>query len=67
MPGMGGIKCLQQILAMNPRAKIMICSGYAMSNLVQRALALGATDYLTKPFPIENLPRSARAILDKQS
>lgn len=67
MPGMGGIKCLQQILATNPKAKILICSGYAMSDLVQRALALGATDYLTKPFSIENLLRSARAVLDKQS
>lgn len=66
MPGMGGLKCLQQILSLNPQAKILICSGYALSDLVQKALALGATDYLTKPFPIENLPRSARAVLDKQ-
>jgi DNA-binding NtrC family response regulator len=67
MPGMGGLKCLQQILSINPQAKILICSGYALSDLVQKAMALGATDFLTKPFPIENLPRSARTALDKQS
>ncbi|RPI79100.1 MAG: response regulator [Desulfobacteraceae bacterium] len=67
MPGMGGIKCLQQIMALDPKAKILICSGYAPSDLVRKALELGAADYLTKPFPIENLPRSARSVLDKQS
>ena len=31
MPGMGGTQCLQRLLEMNPRAKVVIASGYSVN------------------------------------
>ncbi len=58
MPGIGGIRCLQGLLALDPAARVMMASGYLDEELKSRALAIGALDYLRKPYDIN-------ALLDK--
>jgi CheY-like chemotaxis protein len=50
MPGMGGVRCLKAMLEINPRAKVLVASGYAADAQVKDALAAGAVDYVAKPF-----------------
>jgi PAS domain S-box-containing protein len=65
MPGMGGRKCLKEILALNPRAKVLIASGYAVNGIQDEALGEGASGFLAKPFRVAELLAMARSVLDK--
>ena len=51
MPGLGGIDALQQILQIDPEAKVIMLSTLtqAGSKTTTEALSLGAVDVLTKP------------------
>ena len=50
MPGMGGLKGLKAILALNPQAKIIVASGYASQDRVSEARQAGAADFVAKPY-----------------
>lgn len=65
MPGMGGYKTLKTILGMNPRAKVVIASGYTAHNQVQSALEAGAVGYVAKPFGRVELLHTVRKMLDE--
>lgn len=51
MPNMDGLSALQNILANDPQAKVMMCSSltYSGAEATLRALSLGALDFLPKP------------------
>ncbi|MEW5911570.1 MAG: MASE3 domain-containing protein [Thermodesulfobacteriota bacterium] len=66
MPGMGGRKCLQEILSLNPRAKVIIASGYSANGQVKSSLESGAVDYLAKPFRRADLLSTVRRALDRK-
>ena len=64
MAGMGGHKCLKEILAINPRAKVLIASGYTTDSQEQQALAAGAAAFVGKPFKMAQLLGIVRNLLD---
>jgi CheY-like chemotaxis protein len=49
MPGMDGLKTLRRLLKLKPDLKVIMCSGVDDPRKVQRAAALGARGYVTKP------------------
>ena len=55
MPGIGGMKALQNIKAQYPDLCVLMVTGESDLSIAQEALALGATDYLKKPFDIDYL------------
>ena len=65
MPGMGGEKCLQKILALDAEARVIIASGYAGEVLTKHALDCGAFDYVTKPYTMVDLLAAVRNVLDQ--
>lgn len=65
MPGMGGNKAMKAILELNPRAKIIIASGYATQDQVKDALDSGRSGYMPKPFKKAELLATVRSVLDK--
>ena len=65
MPGMGGGKCLRELLKQNPRAKVIISSGYLGGNEMKQSLASGAAGFLDKPFTKAELLTRVREVLDK--
>jgi signal transduction histidine kinase/FixJ family two-component response regulator len=67
MSGMGGKRCLEEIVKVNPKAKILITTGYADSDLVQQTLKAGASDILNKPFRAHEMAQIIRRVLDKDS
>ncbi len=66
MPEMGGEQCLEEILKINPKAKILISTGYSSSDETTRmrieALASG---YVAKPFTLSDMLKTVREILDR--
>ncbi len=67
MPGMGGHKALQEILALNPQAKVLIASGYSLNGQVQDSLRSGAAGYIPKPFRRAELLQTVRRVLDRHN
>ena len=64
MPGIGGIKCMQQILFNDPDAKIALISGYTSNGRFKEAIRAGARAFLSKPYSRNELLRTVRNILD---
>ncbi len=62
-PGMDGFETYQQALALNPRQKAIIVSGYAETDRVQAAMELGASRYVKKPYTINGLATAVREAL----
>jgi two-component system chemotaxis response regulator CheY len=50
MPQKNGFDATKDILSMNPKAKVLICSGMGYDDDVKAALALGVRDVILKPF-----------------
>lgn len=50
MPGKNGIEATREIVAFDPGAKIIMCSGVGYDDDVQAALQAGAKDVIIKPF-----------------
>ncbi|MCE5265048.1 MAG: PAS domain S-box protein [Deltaproteobacteria bacterium] len=64
MPGIGGEKCLVEIMKIFPEMKVMIASGNIASAKVGTILKAGAKGFLQKPYYIEDLSNKIREILD---
>ena len=65
MPGIGGVKCLRQIMSLSPEAKVIIISGYLSNGRVEEAMTLGAKAFLTKPYSFEELRTTVRNVLEE--
>jgi PAS domain S-box-containing protein len=65
MPGMGGIVCLKKLLAYDPKAKVIIASGYSAAGPIGETKAMGALGYLNKPFTLTDLSALIRHTLDR--
>jgi len=55
MPEMSGIDALKAIKAINPNAKIVMCSALGQQEMVVEAIQHGAEDFIVKPFQEERL------------
>ena len=67
MPGMTGIEIVETLMAVNPDVIVIIMTGYANDGSALQAIALGARDYLVKPFDWEQLKTllEVYALLDR--
>ena len=66
MPGMGGEKCLEEIVRVNPKAKVLISTGHAHHAPATNAKTTLARGYLGKPFETEQILKSIRKVLDEE-
>jgi two-component system, chemotaxis family, chemotaxis protein CheY len=55
MPNMNGLEATKQILALDPAARIIICSALGQQKLILEAIRLGIKDFIVKPFKPERL------------
>ncbi len=62
MPKMDGITVLQNILKKHPDAKVIIVSAVGQKQTVFKALALGAKDFVVKPFDPERVKTAANRL-----
>jgi two-component system cell cycle sensor histidine kinase/response regulator CckA len=55
MPGMGGMRCLEELVGMNPDIKVLIASGYSEHAREEHLMASGASGFIRKPFDMKSL------------
>ncbi|WP_028573926.1 hybrid sensor histidine kinase/response regulator [Desulfonatronovibrio hydrogenovorans] len=66
MPGMGGLKCLEKLIEINPRVKVLIASGYSAGIQARKSTTLGAVGFIGKPFQIKDLLFKVRQALSSE-
>lgn len=59
MPGLSGMDLLKMLKARNPKARIIMVTGYPTMRNTLQAMQLGAMDFLSKPF----LPTTLRNLV----
>ena len=65
MPGMNGRECLEELLKVNPRLKVvMTCSGL-LGGSTKKLIESRAKGFLSKPYEIGEFPRVIREVLDE--
>jgi two-component system chemotaxis response regulator CheY len=55
MPEMNGLEAMKRILAIDPGARIIICSAIGQQSLIVEAIKAGARDFIVKPFKPDRL------------
>ncbi len=55
MPRKSGLDALREIRAIDPAARVVMCSALGQEALVMEALESGARDYVVKPFKPEQV------------
>jgi PAS domain S-box-containing protein len=66
MPGMGGNKCLLELINIKPEVKVIITSGYTASMTIQDTLNCGAAAFISKPMQLHTLVKEVRRVLDQK-
>jgi two-component system response regulator HydG len=67
LPGGGGLLLLEETRALHPDTVVVVMTAYATVSSAVEAMRIGAADYLTKPFALEELTAMlARASHRKQ-
>jgi CheY-like chemotaxis protein len=66
MPGMGGKQCLTEILKIDPQAKVVIASGYAMSDTEMDNILSLSKGFIKKPYYFRNMLKVVHEALDEE-
>ena len=66
LPGMDGLELLRRIRSEQPELRVLILSARAQLSDKVAGLDLGADDYLTKPFALEELEARVRTLLRRE-
>ena len=61
MPGIGGIKSLQEMMGVDSNVKVVLLSGYSES--IVEARNMGAKAFLQKPFLITEMLKTISSVL----
>lgn len=67
MPGMDGLKLLQEAIAKYPQIKIVLITAHGTVDNAVEAMKLGAVDFLQKPFTPKELRNMVYNILEEPS
>jgi PAS domain S-box-containing protein len=64
MPEMGGSKCLEELLKINPQVKVIISSGYSLGSQERSTVGAHAKAFVEKPYEMQQLLNTVRKVLD---
>ena len=65
MPGIGGHRCLQELIRIDETVRVLVASGYSIDGQMQENLQ-AAAGYIEKPYQIDNLLEKIRTALDRE-
>ncbi|HTC94791.1 MAG TPA: sigma-54 dependent transcriptional regulator [Terriglobales bacterium] len=65
LPSMTGVDLLQRIKALQPRTEVAIMTGHGSIESAVQTMKLGAYDYVTKPFRVEELKLILQRMAEK--
>jgi PAS domain S-box-containing protein len=63
MPQMGGEKCLEELIKINPEVKVIVSTGHSIDERERDRLGALARGFVSKPYQLEHLLRSVRDAL----
>jgi putative two-component system response regulator len=66
MPGMSGMEALPQMVTDHPDTCVIMITAVADAKTAVEAMKLGAYDYVTKPFDLDDLSMSVRRALERR-
>ena len=66
MPHMDGLELLRELRARHPDVAVVMITAVADVDMAVRALTLGATDYLTKPFNLDEVRARVAQAMEKR-
>jgi PAS domain S-box-containing protein len=64
MPGMGGQRCLRELLRLNQEVRVLIASGYSANGQAKGINRAGAAGFIGKPYQLADLLTKVRDVLD---
>ena len=67
MPGMDGPATYQQLIEIDPKVKVILSSGYSISNIAKKILDMGCDKFIQKPFRLGQISQIIRELLDDTS
>lgn len=67
MPVKSGIQAAEEILKASPNLPIIACSTEGGEAMVSKAIGAGCVDFVVKPFQIDNLISTIKAVLKKKN
>ncbi len=63
MPGIGGHKCLKELLKIDSRIKVIIASGYLKIEKVKETVESVASGFIGKPYQLSGMLKKVREVL----
>jgi response regulator RpfG family c-di-GMP phosphodiesterase len=66
MPGMDGIELLKELRVRHPDTAVVLITAVADVEVAMSCLALGAMDYLTKPFHLEEVRARVSQVMERR-
>lgn len=67
LPGKSGLDLLPVCLRHSPRTYLMVMTGYGSIDTAVQAMKLGASDFLCKPIPLNDLISAVKIAIEKKS
>jgi len=65
MPGMGGKRCLEELLRMDLDVRVVFASGYSSNGLALGEGSTGARGFVSKPYDAKEILTAIRRVLDE--
>jgi putative nucleotidyltransferase with HDIG domain len=66
MPGKSGIDLIPELKAKYPNTAVIMATAVAESSLAIQCMRLGADDYITKPFNLDEVAMNVQKVLEKR-
>ena len=64
MPVMDGKQCLEALLKIDPKVRVLIASGFAANGQTKEVCETGARGFVGKPYNLKGMLQSVREVLD---
>jgi two-component system chemotaxis response regulator CheY len=66
MPGVDGLHGLKNILAYDPKAKVIMVTALDQKDTLAQAIRVGAADYVIKPFEVKRIISAVSKAVQKE-
>ncbi len=67
MPGMSGAQTFTALKGLDPKVRVLLASGYSLTDEARQIMAQGCRGYIQKPFSMTELSRKIREALEDPS
>jgi two-component system, cell cycle sensor histidine kinase and response regulator CckA len=65
MPGMGGFRCMDKLLEIDPELKVIVSTGYLGTEQMKQAMEAGAAGFISKPYRFTEMLKRIKEALER--